>query len=437
MTKRIPASMATSQKIQELLTGGLKAGEGDLTGQFIQLAIRKIIEEALEAEAAEAMRRGYYQRSVDPVSPPDGYRNGTRRGRLKTAEGPIEYGVPQIADRSEPFVSQIRPQLKGRSEQLEKLAIEMYARGLSVRDIEATFRGPEGKTLLSKAAICEVTEKLWQEYEAFATRELTDFRIAYLFLDGMAERLSPGQRREAVLCAWGIDFDGRKHLLNLSPGTKEDTQSVRAFLQDLKRRGLCDPLFVNTDGAGGFIRAVEEVFPRSLRGRCLAHKLRNLQSKVKEEHWEEFKAYVSACYEAPSPETARWLRDQLVERFEKSQPSAVACFLEDFEACIAHLRFPLTHRKAIRTTNLLERLFEEERRRTKVMPHAFGERPMLKVMYAAVIRASNTWKKIAMTAFERQQLEIIGQELADEFRRHHEPAAQKKTPSQFSSKIGT
>jgi transposase-like protein len=211
MKKRIQPSVATSQKIQELLNGGLEAG-GDLTGQFIQLAIRKIIEEALEGEATDAMRRGYYQRSDDSESPPDGYRNGTRRGRLKTAEGSIEYGVPQIADRSEPFVSQIRPQLKGRSDQLEKLAIEMYARGLSVRDIEATFRGRAGKALLSKAAICEVTDKLWQEYEAFAARELTEFRIAYLFLDGVAERLSPGQRREAVLCAWGIDFDGRKHL---------------------------------------------------------------------------------------------------------------------------------------------------------------------------------------------------------------------------------
>jgi len=436
MSKRIPPSVATSQKIQELLNGGLPVGDGDLTGRFIQLAIRKIIEEALEAEAAEAMRRGYYQRSNDPAAPSDGYRNGSRRGRLKTAEGPIEYAVPQVADRSEPFCSQIRPQLKGQTEQLEKLAIEMYARGLSVRDIEATFRGPEGKSLLSKAAVCQVTEKLWQEYEAFATRELTDIRLAYLFLDGVAERLSPGQRREAVLCAWGIDVDGRKHLLHLSPGTKEDADSVRAFLQDLKRRGLSDPLFVNTDGAGGFIRAVEEVFPRSLRGRCLAHKLRNLQSKVKGEHWEEFKAYAAACYEAPSPEVARYLKDQLLERFETSQPTAVACFLEDFEACIAHLRFPLSHRKAIRTTNLLERLFGEERRRTKVIPHAFGERPMLKLMYAAVIRASNNWKKIQMTAFERQQLDIIRQELADEFHRRHNPAV-KKTPPQISSKIGT
>ena len=82
----------------------------------------------------------------------------------------------------------------------------------------------------------EVTERLWEEYEALATRDLGEFEIAYLFIDGVAERLHPGQRKDAVLCGWGIDFEGKKHLLHLSPGTKEDTGSVQAFIQDMKRR---------------------------------------------------------------------------------------------------------------------------------------------------------------------------------------------------------
>lgn len=85
-------------------------------------------------------------------------------------------------------------------------------------------------------------------------------------------------------------------------------------------------------------------------------------------------------------------------------PSAVACLDDDFEACIAHLKFPLAHRRAIRTTNLLERLFGEERRRTKVIPHAFGERAVLKLMYAALIRAAEHWRGLKMTEFEQRQL---------------------------------
>jgi putative transposase len=93
----------------------------------------------------------------------------------------------------------------------------------------------------------------------------------------------------------------------------------------------------------------------------------------------------------------------------------VARLDDDFEACIAHLRFPLGHRRAIRTTNLLERLFGEERRRTKVIPHAFGERAVLKLMYAALIRAAKRWRGIRITEFEQRQLKAIRDEIDNEF----------------------
>ena len=94
-----------------------------------------------------------------------------------------------------------------------------------------------------------------------------------------------------------------------------------------------------------------------------------------------------------------------MSRYERDYPSATACFLDDFEACVAHLQMPMAHRRVTRTTNLLERLFGEERRRTKVIPHAFGERPVLNLMYAALIRASDTWKNVVITEFELRQLE--------------------------------
>jgi len=138
-----------------------------------------------------------------------------------------------------------------RSAALERLAVEMYARGLSTRDIEATFADEEGNSLLSKSAVSELTERLWAEYEAFVTRDLSEYELLYFYLDGLAERLRPGQPREAVLCAWGIVSSGEKVLLGLSPGTKEETESCRAFIQDLRRRGLRDPLLTVTDGAPG------------------------------------------------------------------------------------------------------------------------------------------------------------------------------------------
>jgi putative transposase len=424
---RIPASERTSQKLDELLTQGV--ADGDARAELLKLAVRKIVEEALEAEVAEVVGRGYYEAGAAPGA---GYRNGYRRGRLRTAEGAIEYGVPQVADRPEPFVSRVRAGLAGRTAELERLAVEMYARGLSTRDVEAAFRDATGASLLSRTAVSQVTEQLWQEYEGFATRDLSEFAVAYFFVDGVAERLHAGLPREAVLCAWGITEDGRKVLLHLAPGTKEDTVSCTAFFEDLKRRGLPDPLLAVTDGAPGLIRAAETCFPRALRQRCLAHRLRNLRSKAPDSQWPEIAIRARACYEAASPALATLLREDFAQVYGRELPAVVQCFTDDFEACIAHLRFPLRHRKVIRTTNLLERLFLEERRRTKIIPHAFGERPVLKLMYAAMIRAADRWRGIAVGEFEQRQLRAIRDELD---RAHTERVRPVARPSASASPV--
>jgi putative transposase len=413
--------------------GGRSEASGERS-ELVRLAARLIIEEALESEASDALGRGYYARGAAPGA---GYRNGYRTGRLKSAEGSVEYSAPQIADRSEPFRSRVREVVRGRSEELEALAIEMYARGLSTRDIEALFADESGRSLLSRTAVSEITERLWAEYEAFATRDLAEFDIVYLFVDGIAERLHLGQPREAVLAAWGIMADGGKVLLHLAPGTKEDTASCREFFQDMRRRGLGDPLLVVSDGAAGIIRALEECFPRALRQRCLVHKMRNLESKVPEDLWPEFKARARGCYQAASPALARLLRDDIAATWGHDLPSAVACLDDDFEACIAHLRFPLAHRRVIRTTNLLERLFGEERRRTKVIPHAFGERAVLKLMYAALIRAGERWRGLRFSDFERRQLKAIRNELDREFTARTAPTVNQITPTSLSSKPRT
>src|SRR5215831_17344721 len=202
---RIPASERTRERLKALMEG---------------LAARLIVEEGQEGETADALGREYYVRGAAAGA---GYRNGYRTGRLKTAEGMIEYAVPQISDRAVPFRSWLREIIRGRSEELEALAVEMYARGLSTRDIEALFADERGQSLLSRTAVSEITQRLWAEYEAFASRDLSEFEVIYLFVDGIAERLHLGQPREAVLAAWGVLADGHKVLLHLAPGSKEDT----------------------------------------------------------------------------------------------------------------------------------------------------------------------------------------------------------------------
>jgi transposase-like protein len=376
------------------------------------LATRLILEEALEAETRDALGRDYYEHGGDAGR---GYRNGHRTGRLKTAEGEIAFSVPQVAGRDEPFRSEVREHARGRTEALEELAVEMLARGLSVRDIEDAFRGDDGRLLLSRTAVSELGEQLWRDYQDFATRDLSEHEIVYLFVDGIAERIRPGQRREPVMAAWGFTATGAKVLLHLMAGSKEDAETVSAFFQDMRARGLGDPVLVVSDGAPGIIKAIETCFPRSARQRCLAHRMRNLAAKVPEDIWPEVKARITAAYQAPSRAIARDLAKGVVADFENDLPTAIACFMDDFEACIAHLRMPVTHRRAIRTTNLLERLFVEERRRLKIIPNAFGERPVLKLMFGAMTRAAERWRRVRFTEFERRQIAAVRQELDAEY----------------------
>lgn len=432
--KRVPPSERSKGELESVLAGRTTAE--DPRSLLVRLAVRRVVEEALEGAVRDLLGRDYYERGADG----GGYRNGYRRGRLKTSEGEVSYAVPQVRDVEAGALAAVRERLSGRTEALEHLAIEMYARGCSTRDIEAIFADDEGGSSLSRTAVSEITASLWEDYEAFATRDLSEIDPLYLFIDGIAERLTRGYKREAVLCAWAITWQGTKVLVHLAPGTKESTDCCRDFIEDMRRRGLADPVLVVTDGAPGVIRAVEECFVSSRRQRCLAHRMRNLLGKLPEEIRDEFREAAKAAYQAPSRAVAMSLRTDLVERFAPSAPAAVRCFEEDFEACIAHLDLPPAHRRVARTTNLLERLFGEERRRTKVAPTLWGERPVLKLSYAALLRASEGWRGIRINDIERGQLQRLAAQIKQQRQQEDQPVVETKkrsTPRAFYSKQRT
>jgi transposase-like protein len=376
--ERLSAPERTREELRALMNGelGTAAGRSDL----VRLALRLIVEEALEGEVADVLGRERYERGDGEKA---GYRNGYRPGKMKTAGGAVDYFAPQVRDTPEPFVSGVRAALSGRTRELERLAVELHARGLSTRDIEDAFTDETGRRLLSRGAVSEITERLWAEYEDFCKRDLSEHAVVYF--------------------------------------------------QDLRARGLGDPLPVVSDGAPGVIRAIEECFSRSARQRCLAHRMRNLAAKVPADPWFEFKARVTACYQAPSRAIARQLATGVRADYADLLPSALAGFEDDFEACIAHLRLPVTHRRFARTTNLLERLFVEERRRLKIIPNGFGEKPVLKLMFGALIRAAERWRGLRFTEFELRQIAAVRKELDNEHQTSITPLA-RSSQTNVSSK---
>ena len=186
MSRRIPASERTREGLRDLIEGRLSSQSG--RNEPVQLATRLIIEEGVEAEVRDAPGRDYDEHGGEPG---DGYRNGVRGGRLKTAEGFIDYSAPRVAG----------------SEALEDLAIETLE--LPALDIEDAFRDESGRFLLSRTAVSELGERLCADYQEFATRDLNEYEIAYLFVDGIAGRIRPEQRREPVLAAWWLAVEGK------------------------------------------------------------------------------------------------------------------------------------------------------------------------------------------------------------------------------------
>ena len=149
---------------------------------------------------------------------------------------------------------------------------------------------------------------------------------------------------------------------------------------------------------------------------------------------------MQAVCQAPSRAIARALAKGVVDDFGLDLPSAIACFEDDIEACIAHLRMPVTHRHAVRTTNLIERLFVKERRRLKIIPNAFEERPVLKLMFGAMTRAAERWRSIRFTDFERRQIAAVRTDLDAEYETADKtPSAPPtiRTASQISSSSRT
>jgi putative transposase len=301
--------------------------------------------------------------------------------------------------------------LEGNSDVLDRLVVEMYARGMSTRDIEDAFRDVTGELLISKSAASEITDRLWADYQEFAGRDLSEIEVEYLLADAIFESLRAQGAKEALLVAWCIAADGRKHLLHLAVGNKESEACWTEFFRHMLGRGLRLPTTVTSDGAPGLVNAIQVCFPASVRIRCWFHRLANIRAKLPDETAGEVLAYLYAVRDAPTQDAARAAADRFAATFARDYPSAVACLQDDLEALLAIHRVPVRHRIRVRTTNLAERSFEEERRRTKVIPRLMDEKAAMKLVFATMIRAAERWCRVSISDLERHQLKLLRAEL--------------------------
>jgi transposase-like protein len=252
-----------------------------------------------------------------------------------------------------------------------------------------------------------LTDTLTQEDDAFRTRDLSGYEVAYLFMDAVYEPLRRWGSKTGVFCVWAICVDGRKVWLTLSTAQSESSERCLEGLRDLGKRGLPPPVTVTTDGAPGLTKAIDVIWPQALRIRGWFHQRQNLQQKVPPQAWPEFKALVMDMRDAPTVMAAEQRRQAIVHRYQRDFPEACRCLLDDAEASLNHLNVPQRHQPYVRTSNLAERAFEEERRRTKVIPHLWDEGSVVKLVFAVLLRVRERWGKKGFSEFEQQQIHSL------------------------------
>jgi len=389
--QRIPPSTQMQEALRSDLTAGFT---GHPLRQFVRRAAELLRQVGLEDVVTTVLGRGHYERAAEPGR---GYRNGYGQHALKTEAGVLHLRPPKVRDTATPVTLVLPDDLRGMTPELGALIRRGYVRGLSPRDVAGLYAEVFGGSV-SKSSASRATQALQAEFDAWRTRDLSDLQVLYLFLDGQFQAArAESTEKEGILAAYALCEDGKVVLLHLGLGPRESTDAWVAFLHDLTARGLGVPLLVITDGNPGLLRAVKQVFPGVRRQRCQVHKLRNLLAKLPKLAVTQLKPLLQQVFLAPDHATGLRRGRALLARFRSRYPSAMECLERDLDECLTYLLFPAEHQKRLRTTNLLERTFEESRRRTKVVPRFPGERSCLTLMYATLITASRTWRGIPMT----------------------------------------
>ena len=359
-----------------------------------------MLQQLLEAQQDDLLQRQHYERG-DGQGP---YRNGYKQRTLQCAERCFHVQLPQVRGAEQPFLPELWRQLERRTQVLEELVCQMYVRGMSTRDVEQGLQQACGQFMVSDTQVSRITDALWQQYEAFCQRDLSHIELAFLLVDAIYEPIRRCDGHQAVLVAWGLDVDGRRHLLGVQLGQRESKEQWLELLRDLVRRGLRTPLCMTSDGAPGVIAALEQVWPEAWRQRCWFHKMQNLQVKLPKEVWPSAKARLCDVRDAPDLESGRQRAEALQREWSELYPSAAQCLGEDLEALLTMLRLPSRLRAFMRTTNMVERSFLEQRRRDKVVPHLFEERDVLKLVFGTLMSLEQSWSRRMFKELERLEL---------------------------------
>lgn len=383
----------------------------DLSG-FVTKGAQVMLQKALEIEVTQFLGRTYHSKGKRRIL---GYRNGYEDVEINSAEGKINLKTPQIRNSEERFISQIIPIIRTRTNVLEKLIPRLYVKGMSDRDIEDVLRNDLKLNKVSRSVVSKLSQALAEEFRSWKNRDLSGVRIMYLFIDGVYLSVRQGtDEKEAILVAYGITEAGTKILLHIDVGSKESYDACKGFIHDMIQRGLNVPLLIISDDAPGLRKAIKECFSSSMYQICQVHKMKNILSKLPTYIQKEMKKLLQRAFNAKEYDEGLRLGNELVAKFKDRFPSSMECLKKALPDVITCLKFPRTHRKRISSSNLIERLFGEGKRRTKVIPRFPTEKSCLSLFYATLIDSSKRWHGVNMSIDTMKKLDELWEEVLPE-----------------------
>ena len=359
--------------VKAMQADGLEWGEG-----YRPLG-RQALQEIIEEQMAAAVERHLDQLAADDAAD---RRNGYYRRHLLTELGDIEINVPRTRRYSPTEV--IRGYAR-RTREIDRVILAGFVLGLSTRKVGETLLALLGRPV-SATTVSQVAKTLDAAVAAFHCRPLAN-RYQALMLDGvvLARKTGAGALRRPVLVALGLRPDGRREIIDFRLAGSESAAEWERFLTDLYRRGLTGEGLdmICADGGAGLLAALPTVFHGIPVQRCWAHKIRNVLNKVRKADQPKLKRALHKVMNAANAPAARAAARRFAERFQEQYPAAVACLRNDLDDLLTCFRYNSeAQRRAVRTTNAVERRFREVRRRTRPMGTFQDRTSMDRILFA-------------------------------------------------------
>lgn len=374
--------MDKEQMLSDAFLKQFKTGEE--LNSFLAELQKRGIEKILEGELDAHLGFDKHEKMPDSNS-----RNGYSKKKIKTSYGESQIQVPR--DRDASFNPMLIPKRQSMVDGLENVIVSLYAKGMSVSDIEEQIREVYNFQV-STATISRITDAVASDIIAWQNRPLESVYLV-VWMDGIVFKVRENSKvvNKTIYLAVGLNRDGRKEVLGMWLGRNESASFWLGVLTDLKARGVEDILITATDNLNGFTETIKQVFPESNTQICVVHQIRNSSRYVV---WKDKKAFtrdMKQIYDAPTKEAARAALEDLANTWGRKYPYAIKSWEDNWEELTVFFGFPLEIRKIIYTTNLIENLNGKIRKYTKNKLSFPTDEALLKSVFLALREATKKW----------------------------------------------